>query len=301
MYQQTTSFIGLVILLMTVFELAHTQQFILGENKDYKFAMTYVQREGGEALRVKYQVNTPGVILPGRAHMSICWTTPQPPPGTVEEEPIDETPSNEPAQVDPAPTNSVSEPALQESKATVGVPTPSNGGRNLATELGKCFAIKFECYLKVSCLNSLDAAISLYSSSIIEGTNIFAAGGADLYLGNVGSIAIGSAKEYNTVFRFNDKDAPKTNLPLVGETTHMTCYSAFNITIPESVLFNEHDLSDTKKFTKKKNILFGVSDQSIKDAAKSNPEAAGQETSGAFLNVLNLSILSVLLAIFTIF
>ena len=171
----------------------------------------------------------------------------------------------------------------------------SGNGRNLKAADGQCFAVNFNCIVETGCKNALDIAVNLFASQVNSlDQMVWQETAFDLSTANIGASGTSLEGEYHTRYRFNKDDAVKSNLPLMNEEAHLTCYTAFNVSYTEYELDKMHNLKDTKRFPIVNNAIVAVTGT---DLTEDKPTTE----SSAIYNFIQISVLGLILAVLNTF
>lgn len=306
----------LLVVLIPALVLASSGPILLGEKDDAKITLTYLEREKGDELKVKFDVVTGEKIEYQKAYVAFCCYTPkgtnaQQEGATQEEATQEETNQEGTAQEgqgtqengealdggDNTTTETTTTTETNGSSDSIpGTDGGSGNGRNLKAADGQCFAVNFNCIVKTGCTNALDIAINLFASQVNSlDEMVWQDSSFDLSTANIGAAGATQSGEYHTRYRFNKEDAIKSNIPLLNEEAHLTCYTAYNVSYTEYELDKVHNLKDTAKFSVVTNAIVAVTG---KDLTEDN---AATESSFATYSFVQISVLGLILAVLNTF
>lgn len=272
--------------------------------------MTYLERQGDEALRLRFRMQKKEPLKYDRSAAAVCCTknivlaskagtpttggttapveeaipddnnrnlqeTGGETGGETAEVTSEETPVTTTEATTDGNTDSTTEnPTTEEETKVTGFDPKSN--------IGKCFGMAFTCGIPGGCKGSTELGLVLYQSTV-EGKTWKAATN-DYSAQNVGSVGVGKGTDFSTRYGMNLKQAQDSSVPLIGVdyTTDLSCYVAYDVARADAQFSLDIDLSDTSKWNYNDKVEVKISEDELSEE---------NEVSGAIQQIVPLGLL----------
>ena len=170
----------------------------------------------------------------------------------------------------------------------------------------KGFALSYTCNVKSGCETGTSLNYLFFGGQLKKANPpTWGATNDDLSITNLGSVNAGSGTEFSTRYALNKEELAKSNLPKVGEESNLKCFTSYDHDIEDVKIWQDTDL-DTDDFKEADN-KFKIDeddlgeDEESEDAKGNKDDKENDDEDGAFQQFINIGILSLLVAFFTIF